>query len=39
MAEDQRQNKETEPVQDFKLEQDNELRFEVEGKDKVTLEV
>lgn len=41
MADDSRQqNKDTtEPAQEFKLEQDNELRFEVEGKEKVTLEV
>ena len=38
MAEEQRQ-KETEIVQEFKLEQDNEFRFEVESKEKVTLEV
>ena len=38
MAEEQRQ-KETEVVQEFKLEQDNEFRFEVESKEKVTLEV
>lgn len=38
MAEEQRQ-KETEIVQEFKLEQDNEFRFEVESKEKVTLEL
>ena len=38
MSEEQRQ-KESEVVQEFKLEQDNELRFEVESKEKVTLEV
>ena len=38
MTEEQRQ-KESETVQEFKLEQDNELRFEVESKDKVSLEV
>ena len=38
MSEEQRQ-KEAEVVQEFKLEQDNELRFEVESKEKVTLEV
>lgn len=38
MSEEQRQ-KEAEIVQEFKLEQDNELRFEVESKEKVTLEV
>ncbi|EFX62356.1 hypothetical protein DAPPUDRAFT_120305 [Daphnia pulex] len=37
MSEEQRQ-KESEVVQEFKLEQDNELRFEVESKEKVTLE-
>ncbi len=39
MADDQRQNKESDLVQEFKLEQDNELRFEVESKEKATLEV
>ncbi|EFX61134.1 hypothetical protein DAPPUDRAFT_274561, partial [Daphnia pulex] len=38
MSEEQRQ-KESEVVQEFKLEQDNELRFEVESKEKVTLEM
>lgn len=38
MAEEHKQ-KESEQVQEFKLEQDNELRFEVENKEKVTLEV
>ncbi|EFX89485.1 protein CLP1 homolog [Daphnia pulex] len=38
MSEEQRQ-KESEVVQEFKLEQDNELRFEVESKEKVTLEL
>jgi hypothetical protein len=36
---DEKASKETEKVQEFKLEQDTELRFEVEGKEKVTLEV
>jgi len=39
MADDQRQNKESDFVQEYKLEQDNELRFEVESKEKATLEV
>lgn len=38
MTEEQRQ-RETETIQEFKLEQDHELRFEVESKDKVSLEV
>ena len=32
-------SKESEPTQEFKLEQDTELRFEVEGKEKATVEV
>lgn len=38
MSEEQRQ-KESEVVQEFKLDPDNELRFEVESKEKATLEV
>ena len=38
MSEEHRQ-KEPELVKEFKLEQDHELRVEVESKDKVTLEV
>ena len=36
---DEKVPKETEQVKEFKLEQDHELRFEVEGKEKVTIEV
>ena len=36
---EEKPSKEIEHVQEFKLEQDTELRFEMEGKGKVTLEV
>ena len=36
---EEKSSKESDPIQEFKLEQDTELRFEVEGKEKVTVEV